>query len=135
MNTLEERVARLEQAFADTKEVLLLLRDDIRRIDGKIDGVEQKLSGQMNNLEQKLSARIEAETQELNSRIDDLEQKLGARIEGEVNRLDHKIDGLEQKLGARMDRLEAAMQRLTFWILGTLASTIIMFITLLLRRP
>lgn len=80
MNTLDERVARLEQAFADTKEVLLLLRDDIRRIDARIDGVEQRLS-------------------------------------------------------ARMDRLEAALQRLTFWILGALASTIIMFITLLLRRP
>ena len=68
---LEERVARLEANVDHIQKDVAETRIDIRRLNDKIDNVDQKLSAKIDGVDQRLSAKI-----------DNVEQKLSAKIDG-----------------------------------------------------
>jgi chromosome segregation ATPase len=68
---VEERVARLEANVDHIQKDVAETRIDIRRLNDKIDNVDQKLSAKIDGVDQRLSAKI-----------DNVEQKLSAKIDG-----------------------------------------------------
>ncbi|HYW75487.1 MAG TPA: hypothetical protein VFA48_02530 [Gammaproteobacteria bacterium] len=90
-----------QQAKAHAKGLVQLVesqfatRADMRDLDHKIDGVEERLS-----------LRIDG----IDAKIDGVEQRLDAKIDGVEQRLDAKIDGVEKSLNAKFDT--------TMWALG-----------------
>jgi predicted nucleic acid-binding Zn-ribbon protein len=92
---LEERAARLEANVEHIQKDVSDMKIDIRRLNDKIDGVDQKLSTKIDNADQKLSAKI-----------DGVDQRLSAKIDGVDQRLSAKIDGVDQKLSVRIDSVK-----------------------------
>jgi chromosome segregation ATPase len=68
---VEERVAVLEANIEHIRSDISEMKTDIRRLNEKIDGVDQKLTARIDRVEEKLTARI-----------DRLEEKLTAKIDG-----------------------------------------------------
>jgi septal ring factor EnvC (AmiA/AmiB activator) len=56
---VEERVARLEANVDHIQKDVADTKIDIRRLNDKIDSVDQKLSTKIDNVDQKLSAKID----------------------------------------------------------------------------
>lgn len=96
---MEERVARLEIHVEHIRTDVADIKVDIRRLDAKIDGVEQRLSAKIDGVDQRLSAKI-----------DSLDVKLCGKMDSGDSKLDGKIDGLEQRMLAKFD---VVMQALT----------------------
>ena len=84
--TLEERVTILETRL-DTILPTLATKEDIARLDGKIDAVEERLNGKIDTVEERLNSKIDAVAGQLNSRIDAVEARLDAKIDSLENRL------------------------------------------------
>ncbi|WP_270622381.1 hypothetical protein [Microbacterium algeriense] len=53
----------------------------VRRIDDRIDAVDEKLSTRIDAVDEKLSTRIDAVDEKLSTRIDAVDDKLSARID------------------------------------------------------
>jgi chromosome segregation ATPase len=90
-NPVEERVARLE---VNVEHILLDVADiktDIRRLNDKVDAVEQRLT----------------------DKIDGVDKKLSDKIDGVQQQLTAKIDGVDQKLTGKTDSLKDALANLT----------------------
>ena len=79
---VEERVARLEANVDHIQKDVAETRIDIRRLNDKIDNVDQKLSAKTDGVDQRLSAKIDGVDQRLSAKIDNVEQKLSAKIDG-----------------------------------------------------
>ena len=77
----------------------------LRRIDERVDGLDDKLGGRINGLDDKLSSRIDAVEEKLSNRIDAVEEKLSARIDAVEDKLGTRIDDVEDKLSTRIDVL------------------------------
>ena len=89
-------------------------RADMRRLDHKIDGAEQRLSLTISGVEERLDARINGVEHRLDAKIDSVEQRLDAKISGVEERLDAKIDGVEKSLTAEINGRFETMK----WTLG-----------------
>ena len=108
---MERNMARQEAIASDIKGELKAINARIGSLDTKIDGVEKKkLDAKIESVEQKLDAKIESVKNELNARIDNLdekidsvEKKLDAKIESVRSELSAKIDGVEQRLETKID--------------------------------
>src|SRR3954453_22857337 len=87
---LEDRVARLEVNVEHIQKDVSEMKVDIRRLNDKIDVVDQKLT----------------------AKIDGVDQKLTAKIDGVEQRLTAKIDGVDEKLTAKNDSLKDALATL-----------------------
>jgi hypothetical protein len=57
---LEERVARLEANVEHIQKDVSDLKIDVRRLNDKIDSVDQKLSAKIDGIDQKLSGKIDS---------------------------------------------------------------------------
>lgn len=79
------------------------LRDEIRRLDTKIDAsidrLDEKFSGRIEKLDEKLTGRIEKLDEKLSGRIDRLDEKLSGRIE----KLDDRVYALGVGLKPLLD--------------------------------
>ena len=80
--SLEDRVTILETRL-DTVLPTLATKEDIARLDGKIDAVEERLNGKIDAAEERLNGKIDAAEERLNSQI----VQLDAKIEATSNRL------------------------------------------------
>ncbi len=80
--SLEDRVTILETRL-DTVLPTLATKEDIARLDGKIDAVEGRLNGKIDAAEERLNGKIDAAEERLNGKID----KLDAKIDATSNRL------------------------------------------------
>jgi chromosome segregation ATPase len=109
---LEDRVARLEVNVEHIQKDVSEMKVDIRRLNDKIDGVDQKLTAKIDGVEQRLTAKIDAVDQKLTAKIDAVDQKLTAKIDGVEQRLTAKIDGVDEKLTAKNDSLKDALATL-----------------------
>src|SRR5439155_19103562 len=86
---------QIKKAFQDViAPELHALRGDIRVIDSRIAGLDQKIDG----VDQKLSQKIDAVDQKLSQKIDGLDQK----IDGVDARLTVKIDALRTEVVAEI---------------------------------
>lgn len=115
MPTLEERVAFLEGKIGDVAHLTADvhdLREEVRRLSGRIDALDQKID----------------------SRIDALDQKVDSRIDA----LDQKIDRFRNELSDRINVLDQKVDRLYLFILGAFVASVgslIGVIMALMRLP
>jgi gas vesicle protein len=84
---VEERVAILEANIEHIRSDISDMKTDIRRLNVKLDGNDQRHT----------------------TKIDSVGQKLAAKIDGVEQRLTAKIDSVDQKLTTRMDTLKDAL--------------------------
>ena len=73
--TLAERVTVLETRL-DTVLPTLATKEDIARLDGKIDALEERLDGKIDALEERLNGKVDALENRLNGKINALENRL-----------------------------------------------------------
>lgn len=126
MPTLEERVAFLEGKIGDVAHLTADvhdLREEVRRLSGRIDALDQKVD-----------SRIDALDQKIDSRIDALDQK----IDRFRNELSDRINTLDQKFDTRINALDQKVDRLYLFILGAFVASVgslIGVIMALMRLP
>ena len=78
-------------------------KEEIRKVNVRIDMLDEKLTNKIEEVDARLSARMD----KLDSRMDGLESRMD-RLESRMDGLDSRMDGLE----SRMDRLENRMDGL-----------------------
>ena len=75
--TLEERVTILETRF-DTILPTLATKEDIARLEGKMDSMNERLEGKMDSMNERLEGKIEG----LDGKIDAMGNRLLIRLTG-----------------------------------------------------
>ncbi len=95
--TLEERVTILETRF-DTILPTLATKEDIAKLEGRIDAVDERLGGRIDAVDERLGGRIDAVDERLGGKIDAVEERLGGRIDAGNERLEGKIDAMGYRL-------------------------------------
>ena len=91
--TLEERVTILETRF-DTILPTLATKEDIARLEGKMDSMNERLEGKMGAMEERLEGKMDA---------------MNERLEGKIEGLDSKIDAMGNRLLIRLTGVMAAL--------------------------
>jgi DNA anti-recombination protein RmuC len=116
---VEERIARLEAHVEHIQADVSDTKVDIRRLNDKVDGLDQKLCAKIEDVKQMLTTRIDDVNQTLTAKIEALDQKLTAKIEALDQKLTAKIDALNQAFSEL--RISRALDRV-WWLLmcGTL---------------
>ena len=92
---LEDRVARLEVNVEHIQKDVSEIKVDIRRLNDKVDVVDQKLTAKIDAVDTKLTAKIDA-----------VDAKLTAKIDGVDQRLTGKIDSLKDALATLAVNME-----------------------------
>jgi peptidoglycan hydrolase CwlO-like protein len=98
----------------------LATKDDINRIDARIDKVDAKIDAASKDLNariDKVDAKIDAISKDLNARID----KVDAKIDAVSKDLNGKIDAVSKDLNGKIDALGNRM----WYVCGTIVTTII----------
>ena len=112
---------KLETLVSDRDK--LATKEDIDKLDSKIDRVEAKLESKIDGVEAKLDSKIE-------SKVDGVEAKLESKIDGvssQVKELNDKSFSEQGSLGNRVTRLEHD-SKFFKWVGGILGSGFIAFI-------
>jgi predicted nucleic acid-binding Zn-ribbon protein len=109
---VEDRVARLEVNVEHIRADVSDIKLDLRRLNDKIDAVDENLTAKIDGVDQKLTAKIDDLDQRLTAKIDGVDQKLTAKIDGADQKLTAKIEGVEQRLTAKGDNLKDALTTL-----------------------
>jgi len=87
---------QIKKAFQDLiAPELHAIRGDLRLVDQKIDGVDERLTAKIDALDARLTIKIDA----LDEKIDFLKGELIA----EIRRVDTRIDGLDRELRTAID--------------------------------
>jgi predicted nucleic acid-binding Zn-ribbon protein len=73
---VEDRVARLEVNVEHIQKDVSEMKVDIRRLNDKIDGIDQKLTAKIDAVDEKLTAKIDGVDQRLTGKIDSLKDTL-----------------------------------------------------------
>ncbi len=89
------------------------LRGEIRRLDQKIDGVDQGLDQRFTILDQKLDGvdtRLTVKLDALDEKIENVDARLNIKLDAlrtevvaEIRRLDARIDGMDRELRTAID--------------------------------
>jgi len=113
---VEERVAILEANVGHIRSDISDMKVDLRRLNDKVDGVDQKLTAKMDSVDQRLITRIDGVEQRLTAKIDAVDEKLTAKIDAVDAKLTAKIDAVDQRLSGKIDSLKdtVASLALTF---------------------
>ncbi|OQZ00791.1 MAG: hypothetical protein B6D35_05470 [Candidatus Brocadia sp. UTAMX2] len=89
---------------------LKALQVEIRRLDEKIDSLDERLNARIDSLDKSVNAHIDSLDKGLNARMDSLK----AEITTEIKRLDEKIDiaiQIRERLAAIEGRFEERERR------------------------
>ena len=111
---LEDRIARLEVNVEHIQKDVSEMKVDIRRLNDKIDAVDQNLTAKIDAVDAKLTAKIDAVDAKLTAKIDAVDAKLTAKIDGVDQRLTGKIDSLKDAqttLAINMEKGFAAVEK------------------------
>ena len=111
--------------IASTVEMILdrmATKDDIARLDSKIDGVEARLDARMDGVEARLSSRmdgLESRVDGLDAKIDRVEARLSEKIEveitavrGDIEQVHLRLNSIDRAVSSRLDHVEADMSRM-----------------------
>jgi len=109
---LEDRIARLEVNVEHIQKDVSEMKVDIRRLNDKIDAVDQNLTAKIDAVDAKLTAKIDAVDAKLTAKIDAVDAKLTAKIDAVDAKLTAKIDGVDQRLTGKIDSLKDAQTTL-----------------------
>jgi chromosome segregation ATPase len=105
---VEERVARLEANVEHIRSDISDVKLDLRRLNDKVEGIDQKLTAKIDGVEQRLSAKIDSVDEKLTAKIDSVNEKLTAKIDS----VDEKIDAVDQRLSGKIDALKDSVASL-----------------------
>jgi predicted nucleic acid-binding Zn-ribbon protein len=78
---VEERVGKLEVHVEHIRVDVSETKTEIRRLNDKVDGMDQKLSAKIDAVHQLLTSKIDAADQKLSGKIDAVHQLLTGRID------------------------------------------------------
>jgi outer membrane murein-binding lipoprotein Lpp len=67
---VEDRIAILESDVKHIRSDVSDLKTDVRRLNDKMDGMDQRLNGKMDAIDQRLNGKMDAIDQRLNAKID-----------------------------------------------------------------
>jgi exonuclease VII large subunit len=81
-------------------------KQDVERVDGKIDAVADRLDAKIDAVADRLDAKIDVVAARLDTKIDAVEERLDARIDALEERLDAKIDHVHKQMTTQMEALE-----------------------------
>jgi predicted RNase H-like nuclease (RuvC/YqgF family) len=73
---VEERLGRLELNVEHIQSDVSEMKVDIRHLNDKIDGVDQRLCAKIEGVDQKLSAKIDAVDQKFTAKFDSLKDQI-----------------------------------------------------------
>lgn len=92
-NMNEDVIADLKQFITTTvrqETASLATKDDLARLDVKIDGVEQRLTAKIDGLEQRLGG--------LEKKVDQIQAAIGEAMSNETERVDTRLDDHDRRL-------------------------------------
>jgi chromosome segregation ATPase len=78
---VEERVARLEANVEHIRSDISDVKIDLRRLNDKVESIDQKLITRIDGVEQRLSAKIDGVHEKLTSKIDSADQRLSGKAD------------------------------------------------------
>jgi chromosome segregation ATPase len=110
---VEERVAILEANVGHIRSDISDMKVDLRRLNDKVDSVDQRLTAKIDAVDAKLTAKIDAVDAKLTAKIDAVDAKLTAKIDAVDQRLSGKIDSLKDtvaSLAITVERSFAALR-------------------------
>jgi|GEM_PF-3396975 len=113
---LEDRVI-LHTDRSVTREIRhLVTKDDfyqqMGRLDGRIDRLEEKMDSRMDHLEEKMDSRmdhLDGRINHLDGRINHLEKEMvqmSVQINGRIDQMDVQINGRMDQMNGRMDQMD-----------------------------
>ena len=97
--TLEERVTILETRL-DTILPTLATKEDIARLGGRTDAMDQHLAGRIDAMDERLGGRIDSVNEGLRGKIDAVNERLEGKIDAMGNRLLIRFTGVMAALVA-----------------------------------
>jgi chromosome segregation ATPase len=109
---VEERVAVLEANIEHIRSDMSDVKTDIRKLNEKVDGVDQRLAAKTDGVEQRLTAKIDGVDQKLTAKIDGVDQKLTAKIDTVDQKLTTRVDALKDALASHAVSMEKAFSAL-----------------------
>ena len=112
---LEDRVARLEVNVEHIQKDVSEMKVDIRRLNDKMDGIDEKLTAKIDAVDQKLTAKIDGVEQRLTAKIDGVDQRLTGKIDSLKDVLTTLAINMEKQFG--MLRTARAFDRVWYLLL------------------
>ena len=109
---VEDRIGKLEAHVEDIRADVGDCKIEIRRLNDKVDGLGERLSGKSDALDQRLSTKIDSVNQTLSAKSDALDQRLSTKIDGMNQTLSAKSDALDQRLSGKIDEGKDALANL-----------------------
>jgi chromosome segregation ATPase len=97
---VEERVARLEANVEHIRSDISDMKIDLRRLNDKVESIDQKLITKIDGVEQRLITRIDGVEQRLSAKIDSVDEKLTSKIDSVDQRLSGKADALKDSVAS-----------------------------------
>jgi chromosome segregation ATPase len=107
---VEERTVVLEADVKHIRSDVSELKVDGRRLNDKIDQVDQRLNAKIDGVEQRLSGKIDEVDQRLGGKIDALDQRLSGKIDSVKDSVANLALAMEKafaelKVGRALDRV------------------------------
>jgi phage shock protein A len=96
---LEERVARLEANVEHIQKDVSDVKIDLRRLNDKIDSVDQKLSAKIDSVDQKLSAKIDSVKDSVAALAINMERSF-ANVEKRFTEFERRFTDFEKSFAA-----------------------------------
>ena len=122
--SLEDRVTILETRL-DTVLPTLATKEDIARLEGKIEAMAERFNGKTDRLDGKIDAveerfngKLEAMEERFNGKIDAMEERFNGKLEAMEERFNGKIVQLDAKIDAMGNRLLVRFSVVAFAMLS-----------------
>ena len=98
--TVEERVSTLETRL-ETVLPTLATKEDIARLEGMMNAMEERLGGRINATE----GRMDANNERLEGKMNAMEKRLEGRMNVNNERLEGKMDAMNERLEGKMNAM------------------------------
>jgi hypothetical protein len=125
--SVEERLARLETSVENIHSNVAEMKVDIRRLNDKIDGVDQRLSAKIDGVEGKLCAKIDGVEEKLCAKIEAVDQ----RVYSVERNLSAKIDGVKDAIAALTLSSEKMISKRTLWAMTLYIGLVVTLLTVI----
>jgi SMC interacting uncharacterized protein involved in chromosome segregation len=91
---------QVKQALQDiVAPELFAIKGEIRRLDERIDALDEKLGAQMKSLDEKLGGQMKSLDEKINTKVDSLRNELLA----EIKRVDASIESLQREVRVSLE--------------------------------
>ena len=107
--SLEDRVTILETRL-DTVLPTLATKEDIARLEGKIETMAERFNGKTDRLDGKIDAveeRLNGKIDRLDAKIDAMEERFNGKLEAMEERFNGKLEAMEERFNGKIVQLDA----------------------------